>query len=708
MTVSRLPLAVALSAVALLSLAAANAPGSGNRPSATPDAKERSVLVAGDTRTGIDVKFAEGTDVRLRGNRLVSRSGARIKALDDVLAGFRGSRVSRLFASTSEQKLAARGDLNLYFRIRTPKGADTSALIDALNSLGMVEIAAPQPKPADLPVTPNYVPRQGYRTSAASGGGIDAEYAQTLAGGRGENVTIVDVEYSWNRSHEDLSKARALGAEIRNGTPCEGTHGNDHGTAVLGELSGDPNGIGVTGLAPGATLRTVNSLRLNAAGGCEWNLPSAITVAADNTLPGDVILIEQQWDGPNLATDEDYVPVEWEQTGAIWKAIRDATNRGRIVVEAAGNGDQDLDKPVFNDSTGRNWFSYDSGAIMVGAGNAPGCVYYTDPTIARGRLSFSNYGSRLDVQGWGSCVTTTGYGYLQGGADRNAWYTGAFSGTSSASPIVAASAAILSSVAEARGTTLTPAQVRSILKSTGQAQQFGNSGRIGPLPDLKAAIATLSPTVTVSDAGHIVVEGSTLGASTVPVRQSWASSGSPTQYEVWLSTDGAPYVQQTQTAASAVFDLERNHAYQFVARAKGANGNWSDWASGAKFLLGEYQEDYLATNPAFTGSWTRAVWQPASDGYVTVSATAGDKVSFSFTGTNVAWVATKSTNRGEAYVYVDNAYVKTVDLYSPTTTAQFIAFTKSWTVSGEHRIDVVVRGTAGRPKVDVDAFVRLR
>ena len=51
-----------------------------------------------------------------------------------------------------------------------------------------------------------------------------------------------------------------------NGTPCDpfaakvGT--TDHGTAVLGELVGDANGFGVTGLAPGATLRTVNAASL--------------------------------------------------------------------------------------------------------------------------------------------------------------------------------------------------------------------------------------------------------------------------------------------------------------------------------------------------------------------------------------------------------------------------------------------------------------
>jgi serine protease len=734
MTVSRLPLAVALALAALLCVTSANA-ASATQSADKPATKKRSAAAPGFTQRVLDVKFAEGVDVRLRDNRLVSENGERIEALDSALARFPGVRITRLFASASEKELTEsrqearqesgrrQPDLNLYFRIRTKGATDTVALVNALGALDIVEVAEAEAKPAAPPVSPSFTSYQGYRTSAA-GGGIDAEFAHTLTGGKGENVTVVDIEYSWNRSHEDLGKARLAGAEIKNGTPCDlfaadGVYGTQHGTAVLGELFGDSNTFGVSGLVPGATLRTVNAASVSSDGSCGYNLANAIKVAADSTVPGDVILIEQQLSGPNRTDPNSgvgYVPVEWNS--AIKDAIRNATALNRIVIEPAGNGYQDLDSAVYN-----GWFSTnDSGAIMVGAGNAPGCVYGSDPRVTRGRLGFSNYGSRLDVQGWGSCVATTGltayknqagqwvrYGNLQEGADANAWYTSSFSGTSSASPIVAASAAILSSIAEERGTTLKPASLRSILKSTGQPQQFlnANAGRIGPLPDLRAAIAALGPTLT--EAGHVVVEGSTLGATTVPVRQTWSSSGStPTQLDIFLSIDSGAYVKQTQTSASAVFNLERNHDYKFAARAKDADGIWGDWAYGKKFQLGEYQEDYSPANPGFTAGWTRAAWQPASEGFVTVSGTAGDTVSFMFTGTNIAWVATKSTNRGEADVFIDDVFVKTVDLYSPTTTAQSIAFTKSWSASAEHKIAVKVRGTAGRPKVDVDAFVRLR
>ena len=67
-----------------------------------------------------------------------------------------------------------------------------------------------------------------------------------------------------------------------------------------------------------------------------------------------------------------------------------------------------------------------------------------------------------------------------------------------------------------------------MLAVTGQAQPAGESGRIGPLPDLRAAIDTLDPELTNS--GH-EIDGTNLGTTTVPVRQTWSGNGA-TRYEV--------------------------------------------------------------------------------------------------------------------------------------------------------------------------------
>jgi hypothetical protein len=201
------------------------------------------------------------------------------------------------------------------------------------------------------------------------------------------------------------------------------------------------------------------------------------------------------------------------------------------------------------------------------------------------------------------------------------------------------------------------------------------------------------------------------------VRQTWSGSGA-TRYEVWLrkksSTDDkwGDYVKQTLSASgapTAVFDLERDFDYQFAGRAMDADGVWGDYTYGASFKLGEYQEDYSTANPALTGGWTRSAWAPASDGYESVASAPGALATFTFTGSSVAWIATKATNRGVARVFLDGVQVKRdIDLYSDTTVPQAVAYTFTWPEVGPHTIQVQVLGTPGRPKVDVDAFVRLR
>ena len=101
----------------------------------------------------------------------------------------------------------------------------------------------------------------------------------------------------------------------------------------------------------------------------------------------------------------------------------------------------------------------DSGAIIVGAG-APGTV-----ANARSKLSFSTYGSRVDLQGWGDDIVTTGYGDLfnNPAAGKRRDYTATFGGTSGASPIVAGAAVDLQGVTkEVFKTTLSPSLLRQV------------------------------------------------------------------------------------------------------------------------------------------------------------------------------------------------------------------------------------------------------
>ena len=451
-----------------------------------PPAPEAAAAGTSDRDASLHLKFRAGTGVRLRHGDLVSDS-ADLSALHAALGSVPDLRIERLF-STPERKLNRRRErisarsgrpqqnLNLYFRLVFAPPTATGRLLESLNALEVVATAYREPRPPPPPATPSFVALQGYRGPAPSG--IDALAVAATPGAMGAKVRLADVEYGWNLAHEDLERVRTRALRINNGSFCDPFLGDDHGTAVLGALAADRDTIGVTGLVPRVGLRLVNSA-VDGGGACVWNLADAIDRAHGSLDAGDVLLIEQQAPSPS-----GFVPVEW--LPAVYAAIFSATSDGIIVVEPAGNGGQDLDGPEYGSPFPRGL--PDSGAIVVGAGGAPGCE--TWPGAPRARIDFSSFGSRVDLQGWGECVVTTGYGDLYGAA-RNSFYSGGFAGTSSAAAMVAAAAATLSSATEARtGEHLTSRRVRSILESTGSAQDLSVPGQIGPLPNLRAAIET--------------------------------------------------------------------------------------------------------------------------------------------------------------------------------------------------------------------------
>jgi hypothetical protein len=291
--------------------------------------------------------------------------------------------------------------------------------------------------PAAPSATPDFTSNQIYRNAAPDG--VDAVYAATQSGGKGAGIKIIDIEGGWQLTHEDLqvNKGGLVG-----GTQLAGVSWRNHGTAVLGVLGADDNGMGCAGIASDAWIAVISHSIGSA---------NAITTAANMLGPGDVILLEMHRPGPaasftNNSNQNGYIAVEWWPDD--FAAIRYAVSRGIIVIEAAGNGNQNLDDPLYDTphpSFPPGWTNPfkatnpGSDAVLVGAGAPPPGTHGRTIATARSRMFFSNYGSRVDCQGWGWEVTTAGYGDLQGGPStpEDRWYTDRFSGTSSASPIVA-------------------------------------------------------------------------------------------------------------------------------------------------------------------------------------------------------------------------------------------------------------------------------
>lgn len=103
-------------------------------------------------------------------------------------------------------------------------------------------------------------------------------------------------------------------------------------------------------------------------------------------------------------------------------------------------------------------------------------------------------------------------------------------------------------------------------------------------------------------------------------------------------------------------------------------------------------------------TWTAkasAVWSGGSEKY---SIAAGASATFTFTGTQLSWVSSKASNRGSGKVYLDGVLVKTVSTYSTTTQNSVLVWKSAVLSRGSHKVKIVVAGTAGHPRVGIDAF----
>lgn len=451
----------------------------------------------------LHVKFVEGSNVILQGDRFADEQGLDLASVNAALgrADIREIRptfaedraTARAWKALAEARSGGPGpDLSLWFTIRVGGGAAAVAdLVNDLNASPAVEIAHPEPivelatvetpgaaldgaalaAAALDPTTPDFTGQQGYLYDPPVG--LNAPAAWFYPGGDGAGEKFIDVELCWTEDHEDFPFARLFHV----GGAAQDPQYETHGTAVLGEVIGQQNGLGVNGFAPGLDGYGVVAILLSA-----WpTVPTYFQEAVDHLASGDVWLIELQMYPPGRQA----TPMEWLQVNydviftGVWA-------RNVICIEAGANGSQNLDDPGWGGVFDRSL--RDSGAIMVAAGTPSGLV----------AEAFTNYGSRMDVHAWGSSIVTTGYGDLYNGGTLQTRYTATFNGTSGASPMVAGSALCLEGIARAViGSPLTPIQIRAVLHDTGTPHQ--GVRYIGPRPNLAAAAARVVATAAIPE-----------------------------------------------------------------------------------------------------------------------------------------------------------------------------------------------------------------
>ena len=457
----------------------------------------------------------------------------------------------------------------------------------------------------------------------------------------------VDDIHGWDFCHND--------ATLHDGSE------DGHGTHVAGTIAASLNGSGVVGVAPGVKIMALKFIK---DGGCGFD--SMAIDAIDYAASFGVPIINASWGGV-------------QRDLALESAIADS---GALFVAAAGNSGQNLD------SDG-NFYPAESplaNILSVAAIDQRGA-----------KPTFSNYGAAtVDIAAPGVNIYSTVPGD---------WGLG--TGTSMAAPHVTGVAALGLSVAPSLSTTALKARI--LARGVTLSGVVGKTVT-GKLVNAMRVADVVGPTALPVDR-HGINVGSTIGSG-LSTTLAWPPAtddhSGVSSYVVRRRVGSGSWaiLASALTARSFKVTLPFNTATQFGIAGRDGVGNVGPQAVSPTVSAVLLQDGTSLAK--YSGTWSVVSSSAASNGKLHASTRAGASVEFKTTARAIAIVGRKGPSNGKAKVYVDGAYVQTIDFYRSSTQSKVVVFNKSWSTNGVHSVKLVVVGTSGHPRVEVDAFAILR
>jgi subtilisin family serine protease len=199
-----------------------------------------------------------------------------------------------------------------------------------------------------------------------------------------------------------------------------------------------------------------------------------------------------------------------------------------------------------------------------------------------------------------------------------------------------------------------------------------------------------------------------LAGSALPLRLKWTASdgGGIDRHELARSLNGSA-TWTLLSAPSTTVDLTAasSGTVRYRSRAIDLAGNVGTWAYSPTLTPRLTQQTSTAIH--YHGTWTTASNALFSGGSAKYSRSSTASASYTFTGRGIALVSTRATTRGKVRVYINGAYAGIVDLNGPTQ-YRTVAWQRTWSTVAKRTIKLVLTGTPGRPRVDLDAFAVLR
>ena len=426
----------------------------------------------------------------------------------------------------------------------TPTPAPGGSVAPAAGSpIRLAPAADPTPAPVPTP-TPVPAPNDTFWSSQWAPDAIGARSAWALTRGRSEIVVAV-VDTGVDLTHPDLAGRLVAGTDLGDGD-SNPTDENGHGTHVAGIIAAlSDNALGVSGIAPRVFVLPLKVMDVN---GDIWDTSVAEGIAW--AVARGTRVINMSLGGSEVSP-------------AIDAAIDDARAHGVVVVAAAGN--EWLTNGVLQPA------AYGPVVAVAAVEDRPASVDGDDDGLLDGcgvarfgigdyrHAPYSNTGPEVDLAAPGSCILST-FARDLGGSYLS------LSGTSMATPMVAAAAALVLS----RNPWLTADEVEAALIGTAIDQ-----GTTGPDPETGAGLlqagaavasvaapasdgvnptvswtgitqgtlvrGTLSIRATVTDASPIVAVRVYRDGRPLYVRRSpgmsitWASTGVPDGLHTWAA-----------------------------------------------------------------------------------------------------------------------------------------------------------------------------
>ncbi len=137
-------------------------------------------------------------------------------------------------------------------------------------------------------------------------------------------------------------------------------------------------------------------------------------------------------------------------------------------------------------------------------------------------------------------------------------------------------------------------------------------------------------------------------------------------------------------------------------RAVDGVGNVGEWVT-SPVTAAVRQE--TATGISYKGPWQTATVPSYFGGATAYTTARGASATFTFTGRSFGLIGRLYRDRGAFQVVVDGQTMGVVDQYSKQKQYKYVVYAQSWAKRGEHTVRIVALGTAGRPRVDIDAFI---